>query len=233
MFNDMLNKAILKSQRCQRNWNLDKEIPEEDLAVIKTAVTSCPSKQNITFYKPYFITNREHIERIHKSSMGAFTVDSETGKGKSNTNSQLLANLLVVLVEDYDTTQIERNPHIKTFFGESLTEEEYKEELFHNGGSAEVVEREMLANFNRDRDTAVGIAAGYMNLTASLMGYSTGCCQCFSQEVVQKILGVDGRILLIMGIGFADETRPRREHHKEPTAIFKTLSKNIQVSEVA
>ena len=228
----MLNKAILKSQRCQRNWDLKKEIPEADLEVIKTAVTSCPSKQNITFYKPYFITNREHIERIHASSMGAYTVDRNTNEGKYNTNSQLLANLLVVLVEDYDNDHLDRNPHIKAYFNRNLTEPEIEQEKFHNSGNEEGMFNEMLENFRRDRDVAVGIAAGYMNLSATLLGYSTGCCQCVSQEVVQEILGVKGRIMLIMGIGFADETRPRREHHLEPNAIFNTLSKHITVEKV-
>jgi nitroreductase len=232
MFNDMLNKAILKSQRCQRNWDLKREIPAEDLEVIKTAVTNCPSKQNITFYKPYFITNREHIERIHASSMGAFTIDKNTEEGKFNTNSQLLANLLVVLVEDYDPAHLDRNPHIKAYFEQVLTDEDIDQEKFHNSGNESVMFKEMIENFRRDKDIAVGIAAGYMNLSATLMGYSTGCCQCFSQDVVQEILGVDKKILLIMGIGFADESRPRREHHLEPNSMFKTLSKHITVNKV-
>ncbi len=233
MFNDMINKAILKSQRCQRNWNLSKVIPDEDLEVIKTAVTNCPSKQNVTFYKPYFITNREQIEKIHAASMGAFTVDKDTGEGRYNTNSQLLANLLVVLVEDYDEAHFNRNPHIKAYFNQHITKDELDQELFHNSGNEENVMKEMLENFRRDRDVAIGIAAGYMNLSATLLGYSTGCCQCVSQDVVHEVLGVKGRILLIMGIGFADETRPRREHHLEHNSIFTTQSKNIKVNEIA
>jgi nitroreductase len=233
MFKDMLKKAILKSQRCQRNWDLSKEIPKEDLEVIETAVTNCPSKQNVTFYKPYFITNREQIEKIHASSMGAYTIDRETKKGQYNTNSQLLANLLVVLVEDYDQSQFNRNPHIKTYFNQNLLDPEYDQEVFHSGGDPKEVTQQMIENFKRDRNVAVGIAAGYMNLTASMLGYSTGCCQCVSQEVVKEMLGVEGEILLIMGIGYSDPDRPRREHHLEPNSIFKTLSKHIEVESIS
>ena len=55
MFREMLKKAIHKSQHVQRNWDLSKSIPEEDLEMIKEAITGAPSKQNVTFFKPYFI----------------------------------------------------------------------------------------------------------------------------------------------------------------------------------
>jgi nitroreductase len=50
MFRNMLKKAIHKSQHVQRNWDLNKSIPEEDLELIAEAVTQAPSKQNVTFF---------------------------------------------------------------------------------------------------------------------------------------------------------------------------------------
>ena len=39
----------------------------------------------------------------------------------------------------------------------------------------------------QDKFTAIGIAAGYVNLTASLLGYETGCCSCMmNHERVQE-----------------------------------------------
>ena len=55
MFHKMIEKAVHKSQHCQRNWDLTKEVPERDLQVMETAVTQCPSKQNYAYYKPYII----------------------------------------------------------------------------------------------------------------------------------------------------------------------------------
>lgn len=60
-YND-IRKAVIRSQHCQRNWNLDKVIPEEDIDLLVHAVTQCPSKQNISFYKVHFITDRNVIE---------------------------------------------------------------------------------------------------------------------------------------------------------------------------
>jgi len=39
MFRNMLKKAIHKSQHVQRNWDLSKTIPQEDLDLIAEAVT--------------------------------------------------------------------------------------------------------------------------------------------------------------------------------------------------
>lgn len=88
-------------------------------------------------------------------------------------------------------------------------------------------------DYKRDQSVAVGIAAGYMNLAASLLGCSTGCCQCFDMPKVQEILGVHNQILLIMGIGFKDESRNRREHHTNPNEVFPTNSKHIAIEMLA
>ena len=47
MFKNMLKKAIHKSQHVQRNWDLSKSIPQEDIDLIAEAVTGAPSKHQI------------------------------------------------------------------------------------------------------------------------------------------------------------------------------------------
>ena len=49
MFNSFLEKTIVKSQHCQRNWDLSRSLPEEDIKTLQTAVTQCSSKQNRVF----------------------------------------------------------------------------------------------------------------------------------------------------------------------------------------
>ena len=88
-----VKKAVLKSQHCQRNWDLSREIDQADLDLIKHSLTNCPSKQNIAYYKVHMITDRNLIEEIHSYTDG-FTINIEGSK--SVTNSQCLANLLVV-----------------------------------------------------------------------------------------------------------------------------------------
>lgn len=200
-----ITKAIHRSQHCQRNFDLSKEIPAEHLEVIKEAATQCPSKQNVAHYKLHFITNREVIEKVHALT----PIARHDGKGMT-TNSQVLANLLVVF-EDYRDMSNEvdqlRNDETTTLYAEGNEDQR----------SYDVLER--------DSNVAVGIAAGYLNLTSSLLGYGTGCCQCMDEPAVMETLGLSGRPLLLMGIGHKDETRNRRVHHSQPDFVFPTRKK--------
>ena len=77
----------------------------------------------------------------------------------------------------------------------------------------------------KDEHMAVGLAAGYCNVTASLMGYSTGCCACFNPQDIQEVLGLEGAPLLIMGVGYCWITKTGRVHHLDNTIKFPTKRK--------
>ena len=196
-------KAIIKSQHTQRNWDLSRQIPESDLKVLETAVTQCPSKQNFAFYKTTFITNREVIEKVHALTMGLGYTDETTGQRIECTNPQALANLLVVFEEVQPSAKF----------------------LMHharrNDGQKSVYER--------DRDNALGIAAGYMNVVATMMGFSTGCCACFDVDGIQELLGLEGQPVLLMGVGYKDPARQRREHHTLGVKIPRRPKEEIKV----
>jgi hypothetical protein len=207
MIREMIEKNIRKSQHCQRNWDLSKTIPEDDIQILKTAVTECPSKQNIIFYTPYFITNREAIEEIYKTTDG-FTVSYS--QKKYQTNSQTLANLLVVFVENVD----------------------YLEKEFRNEETKKSQETKQISDkLKSDMYLNLGVASGYLNLTASMLGYRTGCCQCFDSNKIRNILKIKSEPLLLMGIGYQDISRSRREHHKEDF-VFPTFSKKMSVIDI-
>ena len=208
-----IDKAIRASQRCQRNWDLTQVINEDDISVMQTAVTQCASKQNDVYYKVKFITDRSTIEAIHECTKG-FTMEGDNGEKITLSNSQTLANLLVVFCEDYNEDYA-RSEELKKFFnrGQDLDNLRYGE-------------RE---NLERNRYTAIGIAAGYLNLSANLLGYRTGCCQCYDPDGVQEIIG-DNAILL-MGIGYPDTSRSRLEHHEVGTR-FPSLNKAIKVESI-
>ena len=187
-----LKKAVIRSQHCQRNWDLSQEIPQEDLDTILYSVTNCPSKQNHAFYKVHAVTNRDIIEDIHSNTEG-FGLPN----GNMTTNSQTLAHLVLV-------------------FEEVETSEQHKEKnrLYEPG----------IKTVNRDVNMAVGIAAGYANLTSTILGYNTGCCACFDVAAIKEILDLDNNPVLIMGIGIKDSTQNRRLHHKTGE-LFPTKSK--------
>ena len=210
MLKNMLLKAIHKSQHVQRNWDLSKSIPEEDLAIIEQACLGAPSKQNVTFFKPYFITDRDVIEKIHRNTLGFYIEDGKKGgkapKGnRVTTNPQTLANLLIVFAKDFDAEAAKANT-----------------DQWENDDVMET-----------DMHQAVGVAAGYVNMTAALLGYSTGCCSCCNKDEIQRILGIDEKPLLLMGVGYPDTTKPRRQHHLKEELIFPTNRKGeVSVSRV-
>lgn len=201
---DEIQKAVVRSQHCQRNWDISKEISEEDIQLLAHAATQCPSKQNIAYYDVYFITNRNLIEDIHNSTKGFF-ID-----GEHRTNSQVLANLLIVFA-DKNLEDVADN---------------IEAEKFHRNAEIDTLTYQRLVTpvIERDSNMAIGIAAGYVNLTASIMGYRTGCCACFDGAPIQKLLN-SNTVRLLMGVGYSDDARPRREHHKDGSIVFPTLKK--------
>ncbi len=195
-----IKKAVVRSQHCQRNFDLSKEIPSSDLDILVYAATNCPSKQNIAFYKLHVITDRDLIETIHPHTWGTHAYNSD-GELIPTTNSQTLANAIFV----YELVELD-----------DLSERAY--EKWKDSDESEY------AIFLRDRAVAIGIASGYVNLTAAMLGYSTGCCQCFDVATVKDILGLKNMPEMIQGIGFKDETRNRREHEKNGL-VFPTRKK--------
>jgi len=188
-----IQQSIIKSQPCQRNWDLSKNIPEDDLNLLITAATQCPSKQNIAFYKLHFITNRNLIEQIHSHTTGFNK--KYLPNPEYTTNSQTLANLLVVFEKFTDlTNRVDQNRNDQT----------------RNLSSGEDYNK-----FERDRLISLGVASGYLNLTASLLGYSSGFCSCFNNNKIAELLKINKSILLLIGIGYPDSNRNRREHQFE------------------
>lgn len=197
MIPDQIKKAVIKSQHCQRNWDLSKAMPDEDLDLLVFSAANCPSKQNVAFYKLHVITNRTVIENIHSQTSG-FTVENKTV-----TNSQTLANVLFVFTKNNGYGQ-------------------WCKQTMHSDDPS---------TLERDCHMAVGVAAGYLNLLASMMGYGTGCCACFDNDAIKKILNTDSDVILMMGIGFSDATRNRRIHHGDSSFVFPTIPKeSIQIT---
>ena len=211
--NDLLKESILNSQHCQRNWDLSKNISQEDLSTLASAVTDCPSKQNIAYYKCHFITNRSKIEEIYSNTDG-FTV---TYSPKiTQTNTQTLANL-VVAFEDITITPRYLSGVIRN-----------DQSLWMQSNDNAIPEE-----LKRDKEMAIGIASGYLNLTANILGYSTGFCACFNPFIVGNVLGVTNKILLLVGIGFKNDSLHRRQHQLIPEFMYPSFNKQpIEVSYV-
>jgi nitroreductase len=200
-----ISKAIVRSQHTQRNFDLTKNIPEEDMKIMMNAVTECPSKQNIAYYKVHFIEDRDLIEDIHSHTRGFVTKKHESGY---ETNTQVLANLLVLF---------ERHLPNDRLSDDSVKRNDQTRYFQEHGEWEDVVVRDM--------HTSVGIAAGYLNLTASLLGYRTGCCQCFDSDKVKEVALLEDAPLLLMGVGYHQKGINRRKHHIRDDFLFSAKKK--------
>ena len=193
-------KAIHRSQHCQRNWDLSQALPENDVEIILEAATQCPSKQNLPFYKVHAIQDRATIEQIHELTQG-FGFGGEV-----TTNSQVLANLVLLFEANTPTM-------LKTRIRTNL-----------KGINPEFTVRDVEETLKRDQHMAAGVAAGYVNMTAGLLGYGTGCCACLDHNGVADLLELNGEPMLIMGVGMPG-SKSRRIHHTDENFKFPTLKK--------
>ena len=202
-----ISKAIVRSQHTQRNFDLSKTNPEEDIKLMMTAVTECPSKQNVAYYRVHFIEDRDLIQDIHEHTRGFNTKQHESGY---ETNTQVLGNLLVLFERHLPNDRlhdddVRRSPETRYFEENGRWEDE-----------------ECL---NRDVNTSVGVAGGYLNLTASLLGYRTGCCQCMDENKIQEVALLEDVPLLLVGVGYHQKGVDRRKHHIRDDFLFHAKKK--------
>lgn len=202
--NSEIIKAIHRSQHTQRNYDLSKRIPREDLKTIVTSAAQCPSKQNTAFYDLHIIENQDVIKSIFHCTTGQASEDEEY---KNLSNPQVLANVLLVF-------------SIKDKIQSAKHREVVKSTTDSDSESARIV--------MQDAHTAIGTAAGYVNLTASLLGYETGCCSCvMDYDSLKEMLNIDGSPSLLMGVGFKNEGVNRRVH-----ALSGTDEMNVNWKEI-
>jgi len=201
---DHLKMAVLRSQRCQRNYDLSKTISEEQKELLLFAATNCPTKQNNEYYSVVVTENRDIIESIHEETL---TSGNSSPTGEARTNPQVLGQLLIAFVE-HKITEPKNIEQEKIFLG-TATEQE-------------------LSYYRSDAVQAIGVAAGHVSMMAALLGLESGCCKCMNAQAVKNILTIKQVPKLLMGIGYRDLSRNRRVHHITNQKIG-SFSKNIKV----
>ena len=264
LYNQLLN-VIPQSQHCQRNWDLTQEVTDEHIEVLKLAVSQCPSKQNNAFYWTHFIKNRELIEKLYDCTWGYYDRQSTSPtymgtrtEDHVRRNDQCFANLLVVF-ESWHNYELQgiagyaddrHSNEEEVTFNVNMTDKQREQfeidpkEVFSDGTMDERVQQ-LIA---RDRWMAVGIAAGYLNMTAHQLGLKTGFNQCYGNppktdnyeqpEIkypsmrIKDIMGMKGEPLLFMGIGYPNEGVEHSRGHFDRTFKFWPKRKQPIVTKV-
>lgn len=221
--NEQIKDAVDVSQKAQRNWDLDKTIPQKDLDTLIYAAQHSPKKQMETHYALHVFTDKEKIRAIYDNTkkFSLFPV-SETPKEDdmegmfedrdgefwqddeySVKNSQILANAMFVYTEDRRT--VKGGTHFMA--------------------QQEGVSPNILSIYEEQIDFSIGISVGQLILSAAMMGYKTGICSALDSDPISDILGKrsDGKLMnakLIIGIGYEQDGVDRRLHQE-------TLNKDI------
>ena len=198
------SKYIQESQKCQRNWNLNKNIPNEDLDLIMKAVTNCPTRQNINFYNVQAITNRDLIEKIHEHT-AYFKIDPDMDVSEY---SKLISQKSDIKKSDKNWV-LKTNPQV---LGHLLLAFSANEETYYRDAIDD--------KWDKDVWLSIGMAAGYAQLISTQLGYASGCCGCYNDQIN---LLLNRKIRLLVGIGIPDKNRHHTEHHYEPDFRFPSF----------
>jgi nitroreductase len=185
-------------RRCQRNWDLDKSIPEEHIKHWIYIAQNSPSKQDEGYFNVYVITNKEKIQFLLDYTWG-HTLEIASGNLSGVTrNTQMGANAYFLFTFKLPPTVREINPNGTEYDQEGI---DYETRLT-NGYAA------------------IGIAMGLIAQSAASLGYKTGfntnhgMRRTPERQVWKDALGIGEkeRVAFGLGIGYAQEGRARNEH---------------------
>jgi nitroreductase len=219
MNNDII-KAIDSVQKAQRNYDLTKSIPQEDLDTLIYAAVNSPSKQNETHYSLYVYTDQEIIRQIYSHTKKftmirdkqdqdeSFKIENNVfiqNDTKSVTNSQINANALFVYVEEHGDTRGSQH-HAAKENPNSNAAKAYGEQVAYS----------------------MGISIGELILSAGLLGYKTGICSALDTRPIRDILGTKQNPKLLVGVGVPNNQLERTQHaevlNKDVEEKFRTGS---------
>jgi nitroreductase len=235
-----IKQAVDVAQRAQRNYDLSKSIPKEDLETLIYSAVNSPSKQNETHYQLKIYTDQKKIREIYDCTKRFSLIKDEEDRknsfsedkygifwqneGTSVHNSQILSNVLFVYVDDNGTPR---------------------------GGNSSIAQKtgnlnsESVQNYSNQKNYSIGISVGQLTLSAALLGYKTGICSAFNPDAVQTAINTDKQVKLLVGVGYENQGVDRRLHaltrNKDIAEKFRTgdleelwrfpsFTKNIKVT---
>mgnify|MGYP003654755455 CR=1 FL=1 len=217
---DNIKHAVDVTNKAQRNYDLTKSIPQEDLDMLIYAAANSPSKQNETHYSLHVYTDQNIIKQIYNHTKKFTLARTQEDKDKSFsiendvfiqhdhesvTNSQIYANALFVYVKGEGSINKYNVQH-------------YAAKLNPNSSAAKV--------YNEQVAYSMGISVGELILSAGLLGYTTGICSALDTIPIRDILGIKQNPKLLVGVGFPNIQLERTQHsevlNKDVPEKFRT-----------
>tara|TARA_B100001094_G_scaffold210613_1_gene204469 strand:- start:2860 stop:3519 length:660 start_codon:yes stop_codon:yes gene_type:complete len=208
--------AITNTQRCQRNWDLTKQMPQEHIDLLLKIATTTPTKQNREWFQIAYTTDRSVIKDLY-----AMAYDPKDSEFWQKTNTQITSHLVLIYLEHTN-----------------------EDDVWKGGGESDDVTNPRWRKENTIMSS--GISLGAVAIAANLLGYRTGFCQCFLPDefraYMTKQFGLpqDGVMGVTLGIGIPKEGVPHTRmfweeavaglHEADHQSISTIDPKNITVT---
>ena len=221
--NNKIKQAVDATNRAQRNYDLTKSIPQEDLDTLIYSAANSPSKQNETHYSLHVYTDQNIIKQIYSHTKKftlartqedkdeSFSIENDvfvTHGETSVTNSQIYANALFVYVKDEGPINKYNVQH-------------HAAQLNPNSSAAKAYEEQIAYS--------IGISVGELILTAGLLGYKTGICSALDTRPIRDILGIKQNPKLLVGVGCPNSQLERTQHSE---VLNKDISERFRTGEL-
>ena len=204
MLLDDIKSAVAATNPAQRNWDRSKTLPREHIDLFEEIIRLAPTKQNETHYKVYMIENQDVVRMIYNET-NHFAVHDGTDLTDSNgvtqyeynvKNSQVLANLLIAICDDWDQSKSRTLIH-------RIVDERGEESIKPNVWK----EKSRIIHMGQ------GILLGQLMMAATTLGYRTGMCSAFDESKVAPYIE-NSQCNCLLGIGYPHPDKDRKEHEE-------------------
>ena len=187
-----------KIRKCQRNWQLDRSLPQEHIELFAEIAKHSPSKQDEAYFDVYVITQRSLIEKYYKESVGFTAFEGEVVPENLVVyeNSQSRANAVFFWCPKDPKTM--RNFYQPTDHLNNMNDGEMKE--FGTPKDPNEWTRKVENTY-----ASIGVSMGCTSFAAGALGYSTGFNK--SHGDFDQHIGIPTP-RYSLGIGFPLEDKP-------------------------
>tara|TARA_A100001011_G_C14107297_1_gene755367 strand:- start:94 stop:759 length:666 start_codon:yes stop_codon:yes gene_type:complete len=216
-------QASLIAERCQRNWNYDIPVKDQDIETLIQVAINMPTKQNVDYYELIVSTNKNFNKSCYDSAINPDDPYFESEPNKLR-NGQVNAPLLFIWQNSLNGTE--------TFDERCLVTRD-----IDGNNTGDYLDHSV--------DTAIGISSGATALAAAYLGYKTGFCACMDMPTLYRknketeFLKVSENLLkahttLFLGIGNPKDSMIRSDIEKDGE-VFKFIGsydKDINVKRI-
>lgn len=218
MLDQELKKIVKLTAHTQRNWDVSVPFPQPHTQKIVDFAVNCPTKNGINYYDLAVVTDPSVKRELYDATEGYTTKNSNQQK-----NSQVLAPLVLVWLSRYTSY----DGFTDAYYEDEMT---VKEKLAGHNATMDDIEKSAKNDLDQLANLHVGVSSAYANLMAGNLGYKTGFCKCFiDKEKISHALGVNQKIILMLGVGEANETLKYNQHHETSFEYGTTLKYPVKI----